>query len=516
MENSSANSTRLIKNTLFLYMRTLLIMLITLYTTRVVLKTLGVVDYGIYNVVGGWVVLMYSVSASMSGACSRFVSYAIGEKNEKLCNETYSTIRITVLILALAFFLFGETIGTWFVSTQMEMPEERTASAMICFQCMLMSSVFNTLIIPYNALIIGYEMMDAYAYISIADSLFKLLIVVLLPYVGYDFLEAYAFLMLAVSIFISVLYVIYGRHRFSETKASIVWNKELFKKIASFAGWTFNGQLASMGYTQGINILMNLFFGPVVNAARGVSVQVQGAAKILVNNFQVALRPQMIKVWAQGDIPFMHRLVIISSKFSFYLTSLMVFPLCWCIAPIFRIWLGEIPSHTINFVRIILYTMLIEAFCHGMIVSIHATGDIRKFQIWEGTSLLLVVPIAYLLLRIFHVSPEMVMLVYFFVQVFTQFIRMYIVLPQIKMTWYYYIKSVFPRVIAVLVFTMIPSFFINLAEDMSLIKIIGVLLSCFVYVAFIIYIVGLNKAEKLWLRNFVNRKILAFKHQTKS
>lgn len=499
MDNTGANSTRLIKNSLFLYMRTLLIMLITLYTTRVVLKTLGVIDYGIYNVVGGWVVLMYSVSASMSGACSRFVSFAIGSQDKNLCNETFSTIRITIWIVALFFFLFGETVGTWFVSYKMQIPVERTTSAMIAFQCMLASSIFSTLVIPYNSLIIGYEKMDTYAYISIIESVLKLLIAIALPFIGYDHLIIYSVLMLFVSILVCPIYLIYGRLYFSETKAPVVWNKELFKKISSFAGWTLNGQLACMGYTQGINILLNLFFGPVVNAARGISVQVQGAAKILVNNFQVALRPQMIKVWAQGDVAFMHRLVIISSKFSFFLTSLTIFPLCWCISPILRIWLGEIPDHTVNFVRIILYTMLVESFCHGMIVSIHATGNIKKFQLWEGTASLTVVPIAYILLKLFCITPEVVMSVYLFVQICTQIIRMKIVLPEIHMTWYSYISGVFPRILIVFSLFLAPSFYLDFSFDTSILETFVFLVLSFLYVSIIILTIGLNGEEKKWV-----------------
>lgn len=508
MSSHSDNNKRLAKNTLFLYGRTLFIMLVSLYTTRVTLQVLGVEDFGVYNVVGGVVAILATINGAMSGASSRFISFSLG-KNESSdsIGETFSTIRITHWILALLVLLLGESIGLWFVAEKLVIPEGREVSAMVCYQCSLLAALVSIINVPYNATIIGHERMDAYAYFSIVDAVLRLASVFLLMAINYDKLIVYSVLMLIAQILIFECYKYYSNHYFLETNYRLCWNKKMFGEIASFAGWTFTGQFAFIGYTQGINILMNIFFGPVVNAARGVSVQVQNAARILVNNFQIAIRPQMIKSWAQGEHEYMHKLVVYSTRLSFYLTTLTVFPLLFTIKPLLHIWLGEVPEHTVAFVEIILYSMLADAFCHGMIVSIHATGKIAKFQIWESASLLTVVPIAYILLKVWNISAEQVMWVYFFVQIFTQIIRMYIVLPRIKMKWSYYLKNVFPRVLAVLAILLIPSLMFKISEQSSFLYTTLSFMGNFLFVCLVIIFVGLKQEERKIIKQYISKFI---------
>lgn len=506
MDNLS-NNKRLAKNTMMLYLRTLLIMLVSLYTTRIVLNSLGVEDYGVYNVVGGVVSILMSINSAMSGAASRFTSYALGQNDDNLCKRTFSTIVITHWIIAAIILLLGETIGLWLVMEKLNIPEGRETAAMICYQCSMAISTLSILNVPYNAIIIGHERMDAYAYISIIDVALKLAIALILSYSSFDRLILYSIFLVFAQGLVTLCYIIFCRKKFEESHSQLVLDRYLFKQIASFGGWTFYGQLACAGYIQGINILMNLFFGPVVNAARGIAVQVQNGAKILVNNFQVALRPQMIKTWAQGDISYMHKLVVYSSKFSFFLTALTVFPLVITICPILRIWLVDVPDHTVAFVRIILYTMLLESFNHGMIVSVHATGNIRKFQIWESSTLLSVVPICYCLLRFCHISPEQVMIVYFFVQMAAQVVRLYIVLPQIQMSLTRYILDIFPRVIIVFSLLFIPSLFIQIGSDKDILFTLVYLMVSFIFCSLIVYFIGLNKSEKKLALSFAKNII---------
>lgn len=493
---TSDNNKRLVKNTILLYARTVILLLMSLYLTRVVLQALGVEDFGIYNVVGGVVAIIATINQSMSGAASRFVSYALGQKEKKLIYESYSTIKIAHWILAAIILVIGETIGLWFVVYKLVIPEGREFAAMICYQCSLFTSIISIISVPYNATIIGHERMGAFAYMSILEASLKLAVAILLLLSDADKLILYAILICFSQLITQVCYVIYCNRNFEETKSKLVWNKKLFVEIASFAGWTFNGQLAVMGYTQGINILMNLFFGPVVNAARGISVQIQTAAKILVNNFQVAIRPQMIKTWAAGDIEEMHKIIVNSTKLSFFLTAFTAIPLLITISPILHLWLGSVPDHTIEFARIILFTMFVDAFAHGMIVSVHATGTIRKFQIYEGSFLLLVVPIAYILLKFCNITAEQVMLVYLFVQMFTQLVRMSIALPLVKMSIKSYCIKVFPRVFSVFLVLIIPVYVFQLPQNPSFLCLFLTLLCSVLFVVIVVYAVGLSSADR--------------------
>lgn len=487
---------RLVKNTITLYARTLLIMVVSLYTVRVVLSTLGVDDYGIYSVVGGIVISLGVITASLSGASSRFISYAIGKDDSDLLKRYFSAIKLIHWILCGIIFLIGETIGLWFVMCKLVIPDNRLFAAIICYQFCLFTSLVSVVSVPYNSMIMGQERMDVYAYISIVEVALKLLIVFLLAYLPYDKLIMYGILLFLVQIGIRLIYNLYCARTFAESRAKMHYDKKLFREVFAFASWSFTGQLAYMGYTQGLNILMNLFFGPVVNAARGVANQVQNGAGILVKNFQVAVRPQITKSWAQEDMSSMHRLVIMTTKFSYYLTAIMVFPLALFAKPILKIWLTEVPDHSVSFVQIILYTMLIEAFSHALIVSIHAVGDLKKFQILETSVLLLVIPVAYVLLKYFHITAEQVMIVYIVIQGFAQLVRIYVVLPRISMSIKKYVLGVFPRVLTSTLFFVVPLFFIE-TEKLSCVlgTIIGVL-AMVLYICIIIFSIGLTCDER--------------------
>ena len=471
-------------------------MLISLYLTRVVLNVLGVEDFGTYNVVGGVVGIITSINGAMSGAASRFISFALGRNEETLINETFSTIKLIHWGLAIIIIILGETIGLWFVTEKLVITDSRELAAMICYQCSLFVAAMSVISVPYNSLIIGHEKMDAFAYISILEAVFRLLVALGITYLIGDKLVLYSVLIGLSQIIIFFCYIRYCKTHFCETKSGLLWNKRLFREIASFAGWTFNGQLAVVGYTQGINILMNLFFGPVVNAARGVSVQIQNAAKILVNNFQIAIRPQMIKIWASGEITEMHRIIVYSTKLSYYLTTLTVSPLLINIAPILNLWLGEVPENTVAFSKIILYTLLVDSFAHAMIVSVHATGNIRRFQIWEGVCLLSVVPVAYILLKYCQISPESVMLIYIFIQLFTQIIRIVITLPLIKMSYRFYIINILPRISIITLFLIVPTMYFSMNKESSFFEVFLTALLMFLINILFIYFIGFNNIER--------------------
>lgn len=383
-------------------------MIISLYTSRVILNTLGVEDYGINNVVSGFIGMLGFLSGSLGAASSRFITYDLGIGDMVTMKRTFGNIVTIHLLLAVMILIFGETIGLWFVLNKLQIPENRMTAALWVYQFSIFSFMLSIVSVPYNATIIAHERMKAFAYISIVDAILKLLIVYLLVIIPYDKLIIYAILFFCIQVFDRVVYGVYCYRHFEETKTKLAFNKKLFKEIFSFAVWTMNGNLAVIGYTQGINVLLNMFFGPVVNAARGIAVQVQTVVQNFCNNFQMALNPQLTKSYAQKDLAHMQQLLKVSSKFSFFLLYIISLPLMLEAPLVLKWWLGIVPEHTINFLRLILCSSMLVALSNPLVVSVHATGKIKKFQAIEGTMLLCIVPIAYVLLKLFGIRPEYV------------------------------------------------------------------------------------------------------------
>lgn len=455
MTDTAQNNKRIAKNTLLLYARMLFLMIISLYTSRVVLNTLGVEDYGINNVVSGFIGMLSFLSGSLGAASSRFITYDLGIGDMSTMKRTFGNIVTIHLLLAVIILILGETIGLWFVLNKLQIPENRMTAALWVYQFSIFSFMLSIVSVPYNATIIAHERMKAFAYISIVDAILKLLIVYMLVVIPYDKLIIYAILFFCIQVLDRVVYGIYCYRHFEETKTKLAFNKKLFKEIFSFAVWTMNGNLAVIGYTQGINVLLNLFFGPIVNAARGVAVQVQSVVQNFCNNFQMALNPQLTKSYAQNDLDHMQQLLKVSSKFSFFLLFVISLPLMLEAPLVLKWWLGIVPEHTVNFLRLILCSSMLIALSNPLVVSVHATGKIKKFQAIEGTMLLFIVPIAYILLKFFGIRPEYVFCVHIAVEVLTQYARVRIVLPMISMKCIDYLKEVIAPIIKVIVITPI-------------------------------------------------------------
>lgn len=339
---------RIAQNTIMLYIRMLLIIVVTLYTSRIILNTLGVEDYGIYNVVSGVIVMLSFLNSSLGGAGARFIAFTLGKGKQDELKRIFSTVLCVHFILAGGIFIMGETVGLWFVLHKLVIPVERLTAALWVYHCSILTTVVAIISVPYNSLIIAHERMGAFAYISIIEVILKLFVVGLLVYIPYDKLIVYAILYLVVQVIIRLIYNYYCFTHFPESKTPLKWYPHLLKKIAVYAGWTINGNLAVIGYTQGINILLNLFFGPVVNAARGIAVQVQAAVMTFVQNFQMAIRPQIIKSYAISDLEYMQTLVIASSKYGLFLMLILAFPIFLCIKSVLNIWLGIVPEYTVS------------------------------------------------------------------------------------------------------------------------------------------------------------------------
>ena len=395
MSDTSVNNKRIAKNTLLLYFRTLFIMLVTLYTSRVVLNTLGVTDYGIYNVVGGVVMMFSVISGSLSSSISRFITYELGHGDFERLKRIFSTsvniqIGISFIILVLA-----EIFGVWFLNTKMNIPEERLTAANWVLQCSLLSFIINLISVPYNACIIAHERMSAFAYISILEATLKLVIVYMLLVSPYDKLATYSVLLVAVALIIRVTYSLYCRKHFDESRYNFVYDKSLIKEMTGFAGWSLFGNGAYMLNVQGVDMLINIFFGVTLNAARGVATQVQNAVMQFVNNFTVAMNPQIIKSYAAGDTNYMYKLICRGAKYSYFLTLLFIVPIVCEAKYILTLWLKIVPEYASIFLRLTLFGALVTSMGNTLFTGVFATGNIRNYQLWVTTVGCLVFPLTW-------------------------------------------------------------------------------------------------------------------------
>lgn len=385
MPDNSANNKRVAKNTIVLYVRMIFLILINLYTSRLVLQALGEDDFGIYNVVGGFVTMFTILSGSLSNAIGRFLTFELGKNNFKRLAEVFSTSVTVQILLALGIVFIAEIIGIWFLNVKMNIPADRMAAANWVFQCSLVTFAINLVSIPYNASIIAHEHMKAFAYISILEMLLKLGVVVLLLFLTSDRLIIYGVLLMIVAISIRVIYGVYCARYFVECHYVFIYDKKLVKEMLGLASWNFLGSSGSVLNSHGVNLLMNLFFGIGVNAARGLAVQVNSAVTQFVNSFTTAVNPQITKSYAKGEREYMFNLVYASSKYSFFMMLLLSVPLI-IEAPFFlKLWLNQVPEYTILFVRLTLIAALISTLSSSLYTLALATGNIKKYQLIVGS-----------------------------------------------------------------------------------------------------------------------------------
>lgn len=451
---------RIAKNTLLLYFRMIFLMLISLFTSRVVLQALGVEDYGIYNVVGGFITLLSFINGAISSSTSRYITFALGKNDNAGLVKVFSTCKLTHLVIAGIVLLLGETAGLWFVLNKLQIPDGRMTAALWVYHCSIVSTIVMILSVPYNACIIAHEKMSAFAYISIFEAVAKLAIVYILMIGLIDKLILYAILILCVQIIIRIIYTWYCHRHFKESKAEITLDKRLFKEIISFAGWNLWGNLAAALFTQGVNIVLNIFFGPVVNAARGIAVTVQSAVQQFAVNFQTALNPQITKTYASGELDAMHLLICRSSKFTFMLLFCLSLPIMAETRFILNLWLGQVPDYTVSFIRLILCICIIDAMANPFMTAAAATGKVKKYQLTVGSVLLLIVPFSYLALRLGGV-PESAFIVHLIIAIFAFVLRLRIICPLIKFSTLKYLAQVIAPVIMVGAASMVTTLFIK-------------------------------------------------------
>lgn len=513
MQESVVNNKRIAKNTLMLYVRMLLLMIVSFYTSRVVLEALGVEDYGIYDVVGGVVTMLGFISGSLSGACSRYITYELGRGSSGDIVKVFNCTLTIFYILAVIVLFIAETVGLWFVYSKLTIPPERLNAAIWVYQCSILTFLLSIISIPYNATIIAYERMSAFAFISIYEGVVKLIIALVIPYIILDKLIIYSILILISQFSVRLIYIWYCKRNFITTaKTKLHWDSSLSRELLSYSGWNMIGNLAVIGSNQGISLLLNIFFGPVVNAARGIAMQIQSAVIQLLSGFTTAMRPQIVKSYASNELQSMQSLVIRGTKLSFFLTLMIVSPIYINVEYILDLWLKEVPDYTISFTRLLLISSLLASYRVSILSAVHATGDIKKFRIVEGFLLLTVVPIAYIALKYFNISPNSVFIIYLIIEGLTQLVRVYIVFPMIGLTYIKYIKAIILPTFLSSIPVVVISYLIycNLPQSSFKAFVLSSLASVLV-TGISGVMIGLTRGERLYIfsifRNYLNNRI---------
>ena len=517
MNNSNQdNNKRIAANTILLTIRMVFVLAIGLYTTRVVLNVLGASDYGIYNVVGGFVAMFAFINTSMSNGIQRFYNFELGKSGGGSLNLVFNTAIRIQMMMALVVLILTETVGLWFLYEKMVLSDGRFIAAMWCFQFSVASLLLSVLQLPFAALVIAHEKMDFYAVLSIIDAVLKLGIAVSLPFFSGDKLVVYGALFLLITIVDTVLYVIYTKKQYPYDVMLGKGNKTLYKEMLSFTGWNFFGSFGGVMRDQGMNLLLNFFFGPVANAARGVAYQVMGACQSFVGNITTASRPQMTRSYAEGNIERSMNIMNSMSKLSFMSILIFALPVVLEIDFILKKWLGEeVPDYTSIFLFWIMAESLVDVFNPPVSFMVHATGKMRRYQVVGTMVSLFALPVAYVFLELGN-EPYVVFIVAFVFRIIYQIVSVLILRTLITLSARRYLQDViFPMLLVVLLSIVMPYFLHVLMNEgwtrlfiVGGVSVISVLISSF--------FVGLNVNERNLVFSMVasrikNRKFYGYK-----
>ena len=503
----SSNLSRIAKNTLILYIRQIIIILISLYTVRLKLEILGVEDFGIYNIVAGLVIFFSFFSEAMANSTQRFLNFALGQNNTEQARDAYSCSLVIHLFTSLAIIVIAETLGLWLFFNWLNIPLERRTIALIVYQFSIITTAVNIFRIPYFAAIIAYEKISYLSLISTIECILKLLIVILLKITFFDKLAVYSFLFFITGIIILSAYKIYCNKKFSIAHFRYCRDKELFSKIIGFSGWNFFGSFANVSSSHGLNILINIFHGVIANAAMGIATQVKNSVYQFINNFQTAFRPQLIKSYAAKEFDYLNKLVYQTSKISFYLLLLFILPLYINADFVLKIWLKNVPEYAIVFTRLMLLNSFEGAIIGPLIISIQATGNIKKFQLVTSIFSLTNLPVSFMFLNL-GFDPVWVLIIRLTLSYLSLFWSITYISKKIGISILQFIKNVIvPISLITCISSIITLFSYNFFSDWT-----RLLLTCFtstLSILFLVYFVGLNRSEKtalvLWIKNKINR-----------
>ncbi len=511
-QSNKENSKRIAKNTLLLYIRLIFTIIVGLFTSRVILATLGVEDYGVYNVVAGFVLMFSFFTSSLGAAISRYLTYELGKGESLRLQHIFSTSVNVQLLLSIAVLVLVEVIGILFVNNKLNIPTDRIYAANWTFQCAIMAFILNLISVPYNAAIIAHERMNAFAYISILEVTLKLAIVYVLYISPIDKLITYSILFVVVGLIIRLVYGIYCRKHFPECHYLPIIDKPMMKEITSFAGWNLIGSAAYLFNTQGVNMAMNIFFGVTVNAARGIATQVESVVRQFVTNFTTALNPQITKSYAVGNMEYMYTLVCRGAKYSYFLMLVFAVPFMFEADIILKLWLDNVPQHTATFLRLTMIGTLCDILGNSTANACWATGKVKKYYLWVGIIGSLVFFISYALFRMgFPAYTSYI--VFIIIYSILIFVKLYIIKELIDFPVVMFLKETLCRIFPVTFITFMISSLPYYIMDESVMRLIFTGLISIIVLAGSIYFLGLEKSERVLVfnklcsirKNFINK-----------
>lgn len=503
-----ADSHLIAKNTFILYIRMFLTMMVSLYTSRVVLNTLGVQDYGVYSIVGGIVTIFGFLNGAMTSATQRFLAFDIGKNDTKQLKKTFNATLNIHIGISLLVLLFSETIGLWFVNNKLNLPVDRMNAVNWVYQFSVFTFLLGIIQVPYDALITAREKFNIYAYMSFIEAFLKLVIVYLLVIFDFDKLMFYAGLLFLVSFIVRIGHISYCKINFVESKYQFYFEKSYYKTLLSYSGWNLIGSLAWVTKSQGTNILLNIFFGAILNAAYGVCLQVQGVTWLFVTNFQMAMNPQIIKNYASRDNNKFVKLVFQSSKFSYFLMCIIVFPIIYNVDFILHLWLKSPPKYTSIFVVLSLLGLLIECISAPLMTAAQATGKIKWYQIIVGLLIFLNLPIAYVLLHVYK-SAELVFYTSIIISFISLFFRLFFLKNIMRFPTTYFFRDVLFKIIVVTTLTVLIYHgyyqIISIQNSIEYFILNSTVLGAITIL--LIYMIGVNREEKVLIKKIISNKI---------
>lgn len=505
MFDNSENTKRIAKNTQLLYVRMLFLMLVSLYTSRVVLNALGVADYGIYNVVGGVVTMFSVLSSSFSSSISRYITFELGRNDYEKLKTVFSTSLIVQIVIALVIIIVAEVVGLWFLNNKMNIPHSRIGTANWVMHCSILSFAINIVCVPFNATIIAHERMGVFAYLSILEAILKLGVAWIVVVSPFDRLKTFAFLILLVTICVQFLYGTYCKRHFDEVKWKVIFDKDLLFNMVNFAGWNTLGNTAYMLNTQGINILINMFFGVTLNAARGVATQVENVVIQFVNSFMTAINPQITKSYAEEKWDYMHSLVCKGAKYSFFLMLFVAIPICLETKQILTLWLKIVPDFAVSFVRWTFVTSMCTMLGNTLFIAQLATGRVRNYQIVVSLWGFLVFPLSWLAFKS-DMSPVWGYIIYAIIYFVLIFIKIGLVKKSIRMPWSKFIKEVLLRCFIVAIVAIIIPFVLYLIQDSCWLRLVEIVIVSVIINTITIYFLGTEKSEREMIMSIIRNK----------
>lgn len=502
----SENTKRIAKNTVVMYIRMFAMMLIGLYTSRVILNVLGISDYGIYNVVGGLVGMFSIVSSSLSSSISRFITIEIGKEDITRLKEILATSFIAQCGMSLLIVILIEYIGVWYLGNKMSLPGDRLDAAIFVLRCTVASFALSLIMTPYSATIFAHEKFGIYAYLTLFESFMKLLTVFLLAASPFDKLETYALLLLGVNVVVQLINFIYCRRNFVECHFKLKYNKKLLKEVGGFAGWSFWGNTSWILNSQGIDLLLNFFFGVTLNAARGIANQVNNIVQGFVANFMITLNPQITKSYAVGNIGYMHKLIYSGAKYSYFLMLFFSIPLCLETEQILVIWLKIIPEYAIPFVRLTLLSTMAFVLGNTLTTAQSATGVIKKSAIVTSLLTFAEFPLTYMLFKL-GFSPIYCYVIHLVVYSCLVFVKIYLVKNLIGITYKTYINEVIFKTLIVTLGALVVPLLIYTIYPSTVWRMLFVVFISFISTTICTYFLGMKKNEQLQLVEFLKVRL---------